>query len=163
MNIRRYRRVIVSILFITMGMSIFPAFAKNGWWSYGSSPIEILETVKTNTNDDAGYEIQDTALDKAMNEVSPSSEHRIYATLTAVRQHINVYLQWMMYIGLSLATILLIANGFMMVTHGVHKSWDFSALKKNVSKIVIGVLIMTGFRAIMKLLLAVMNMLFVVE
>lgn len=42
-------------------------------------------------------------------------------TLKVITNHINIYLQWLLYIGLSVAVILLIVNGLMMVTGAFHK------------------------------------------
>jgi hypothetical protein len=47
------------------------------------------------------------------------------------------------YIGLSIAVILLIYNGFLMVTNAVHKEGETAKIKKNIINIVIGVIILT--------------------
>jgi hypothetical protein len=83
-------------------------------------------------------QIQETALDGISNDQgSYQSEYQIANTLDYLRLHIATYLQWIVYIGLSLSVILLIYNGFLMVTHVVHKSGDFSKIKKNIMYIVI--------------------------
>ncbi len=136
------------------------SYADKSWrWEFGSTPIQILDTVKDNANSEKGYEIHETALDPAVKNV-PNSEHPILKTLERVSERLHFYLQWIMYVGLALGTILLIFNGFMMVTHAIHNSWDLSTIKKNVTKIVIGLFIMLGFWAIIKLILAVINMFF---
>ncbi len=132
------------------------------WGEYWTDPISILEKVKEKANNSNQYAVQDTALDATMNKISTkgNNKYRITATLEAVNSKIHVYLQWMMYIGLSIATILLIFNWFMMVTHAAHESGDISVVKKNIMKIGIGVILMTGFWGIIKLILAVVNMFF---
>jgi hypothetical protein len=59
------------------------------------------------------------------------------------RQNINPYLQWTVYIGLSIAVILLIYNGLLMVTNAIHKEGETAKVKKNIMNIVIGVIILT--------------------
>jgi hypothetical protein len=48
----------------------------------------------------------------------------------------------------------------LMVTHVVHKSGDFSKIKKNIMYIVIWVIILTSFYAIIKLVVGLLNSVF---
>lgn len=154
---------IFSLLVVLVSIPFSDVYAQNNWWERGSTPIKILEKVRDKANNDRWYEIQDTALDNIMENAPKTNPYRIHSTLELVRRKINVYLQWMMYIGLSVATILLIYNGFLMVTGAFHKSWDFSEVKKNVSRIIVWVLIMSAFWAIVKLILAAVNLIFALE
>jgi hypothetical protein len=54
-----------------------------------------------------------------------------------LRQNINPYIQRAVYLGLSIAVILLIYNGFLMVTNAVHKEGEAAKIKKNIINIVI--------------------------
>ncbi len=76
------------------------------------------------------------------------------------RNNINPYLQWAVYIGLSVAVILLIYNGLLMVTNAVHKEGEIAKIKKNIINIVIGVVILTGFYFIIKLAVSLINSIF---
>ncbi len=160
------KKLVIGILggcILCLGIFTFTNAQQGTWWEFWNEPIKILDTIKDKANKDNQYTIQDTALDNTVEHVGPSShggEYRLLATLEAVNTKINVYLQWITYVGLSIATILLIFNGFMMVTHAIHNSWDLSATKKNISKIIVGLVIMLGFWAIIKFILAVVNMLF---
>ncbi len=154
------KKLSVGILGIyVLCLGIFTYAQQGTRWEFWRDPIQILDTVKDKANDKKWNEIQDTALDETMDQVS-GDEHRLLATLEAVNKKINVYFQWMTYVGLSIATILLIFNGFMMVTHAIHNSWDIATTKKNISRIIIWVILMLGFWAVIKLILAVINMLF---
>ncbi|MEI7562737.1 MAG: hypothetical protein WCJ39_03315 [bacterium] len=77
-----------------------------------------------------------------------------------MKNNISPYIQWAVYIGLSLAGILLIYNGFLMVTHSIHGSGDISKLKKNIMYIMIGVILLTGFYFIIRLVASLMSAIF---
>ena len=61
-----------------------------------------------------------------------------------LKNNIHPYIQWLVYAGLALATILLIYNGFLMVTNVVNGGeGDISKVKKNIMYIGIGVIVLT--------------------
>lgn len=126
---------------------------------YGDNPIQILDTVVVDAN--ADYKIQQTALDNATDkEWAYVSSYKIANTLDWLRNNINPYLQRAVYIWLSVAVILLIYNWFLMVTNAIHKEWDAAKIKKNIMNIAIGVIILTGFYFIIKLVVSLINSIF---
>lgn len=128
---------------------------------YWGNPIQILDTVVSNANDAAWYQIQQTSLDSATDKQwAYASPYKIANTLDWLRNNINPYLQWAVYIGLSIAVILLIYNGFLMVTNVIHKEWETAKIKKNIINILIGVIILTGFYFIIKLAVSLINSIF---
>lgn len=135
-------------------------FAQSGSrGKYWDDPIKILDKVVWKANDD--YKIQQTALDNATDKQwGYASSYKIANTLDWLRNNINPYLQRAVYIGLSLAVILLIYNGFLMVTNAAHKEWEAAKIKKNIMNIAIWVIILTGFYFIIKLVVALINALF---
>lgn len=155
------KKIIVAIIVF---VSLFPvlSFAQsdNSRWKYGANPIQILDNVVSDANQD--YKIQQTALDGATDKWSSiwSSSAKITHTLDRLRNNINVYLQWMVYIWLSIAVILLIYNGFLMVTNAIHKEGETAKVKKNIINIAIGVIILTGFYFIIKLAVSLINAIF---
>lgn len=133
----------------------FPLFtyAQHGRGDYGDDPMQILDNVVETANDD--YHIQQTALDHATNtQWAYLSQYKIANTLDRLRNNINPYLQWAVYIGLAAAVVLLIYNGFLMVTNALHKEGDAAKVKKNIINILIGVLVLTWFYFIIKLIVA---------
>ncbi len=138
------------------------SFATEKWGTYDSDPIEILSQVKDKANgDNSNYAIQDTALDGITDQQWwYDSEYKLANTLVYVKNNVHRYLQWMMYIGLSAAAILLIVQWLLMVTNALHKQWEFSEIKKNVTKIFIWVFFMTGFYYFIQLVLSLLVMLF---
>lgn len=129
------------------------------WWKYGDNPMQILETVREWANKES--EIQETALDWVTNlQWWYPREYKIANTLEYFRNNIQPYLQWLVYIWLTVAVILLIYNWFLMVTNSIHKKWDFEAVKKNIINIWIWVFVLTWFYFIIKLIVAIINSIF---
>lgn len=153
---KRLKKIAVFLLFSPVCLTFA---SSDNWGGYWTKPIEVLDSVVGEAN--KTDQIQETALDGISNDQgSYQSEYQIANTLDYLRLHIATYLQWIVYIGLSLSVILLIYNGFLMVTHVVHKSGDFSKIKKNIMYIVIWVIILTSFYAIIKLVVGLLNSVF---
>lgn len=128
-------------------------------WKYGKDPTVILDTVVSKANQD--YEIQETALDGITNDQWwYAKEYKIANTLEYLKNNIQPYIQWALYVWLTCAVILLIYNWFLMVTGSIHKEWDSDKIKKNVTNIVIWVIVLTWFYTIIKLMVAIINTIF---
>jgi hypothetical protein len=129
---------------------------------YGRDPISIVDTVVDKANED--YRTQETALDGISTiggeGFSGSPQYRLTNTLYNLKNLIHPYLQWLLYIGLTVATVLVIYNGFLLVTGAVHNEGEFSKIKKNLIAIGIGVILLTGFYFLIDLVIAIMNFLF---
>ncbi len=134
----------------------------NRWWEWWSDPMEILDEVVGASNDwNVNYQkIQDTALDDVSNNWSYNPEYRITNTLDWIRWNITIYLQWIVFIWLWLATILIIYNGFMLVTHWIHWQWDMAKFKSNMINIAIWVVLLLWFYFLIELILALITVLF---
>jgi len=129
------------------------------WWKYGRDPTAILDTVVNNANED--YQIQETALDGVTNDQWwYANEYKIANTLSYFTNNIQPYIQRAVYVWLTCAVILLIYNGLLMVTNSIHKEWDSEKVKKNVINIAIWIIVLTWFYAIIKLMVAIINMVF---
>lgn len=150
------------LLIIVAFFSLLPAFSfaqNENRGKYGGNPIQILDNVVSEANDE--YKIQQTALDQATDKQwAYASPYKIANTLDWFRNNINPYLQWAVYIWLSVAVILLIYNGLLMVTNAIHKEWEVAKIKKNIINIVIGVIVLTGFYFIIKLAVSLINSIF---
>lgn len=153
------KKIIVSIVALCYMIPLLSFAASNSRGKYGGNPIQILDNVVSESNDE--YKIQQTALDGATDKQwAYASQYKIANTLDRFRNNINPYLQWAVYIGLSVAVILLIYNGLLMVTNAIHKEGDFAKIQKNMINIVIGVIILTGFYFIIKLTVSLINSIF---
>ena len=154
------KKILLAILAFSAVIPLVNLAQDSSWASkYGNDPIRILDSVVGEANDE--YKIQQTSLDDATSQQwAYASQYKIANTLDWFRNNINPYLQWTVYIGLSLAVILLIYNGLLMVTNAVHKEWETAKIKKNIMNIVIGVIVLTGFYFIIKLAVAIINSIF---
>jgi hypothetical protein len=120
------------IFIFSLFAPVFCTFAaKDSRGLYGSQPAEVLDSVVGQANQTTSY--QETALN-GVNSDSPTydSNYKLSNTFDWLRMNIATYLQRAVYIGLTVAVILLIYNGFLMVTHTITKSGDFAKMKKNV-------------------------------
>ena len=149
---------IACFVFAFLSMPLL-SFAQDwSWWNYGGDPITVLDRVVQESNSD--YKIQQTALDKAIDKWGYSSQYKVANTLDRLRDNIAPYIQYAVFIGLALGVILLIYNGFLMVTNAVHGEWDFAKIKKRFMYILVGVLLLTGFYFIIKLTVSIINSIF---
>jgi len=145
------------VLFYSLPLLSFAESNNRG--KYWSNPLQILDTVVSQANQEDS--VQQTALDTATDkEWAYASKYKIANTLDWLRNNINPYLQYAVYIGLSVAVILLIYNWFLMVTNAAHKEWEAAKVKKNIINIIIWVIILTGFYFIIKLAVSLINSIF---
>jgi hypothetical protein len=147
-----------SILYIGVFLSIF--YASSSLYASESirqwSPMQVLDNFWWAVND------WDRIQDNALNDITDkqwqyASEYKISNTLDSIRVQIAPYLQWAMYIWLSLATLGIIYNGFLMVTNTLHGNWDSSKVKKRMTNIALWVWLLTWFYVIIKLILAIIS------
>ena len=154
------KKVLLSIFLISFLSMPLLSFAQQwSWGTYGSDPISILDKVVQDANSDS--KIQQTALDGVTDQQwAYAKQYKIANTLDWLRNNINPYLQRMIYIWLSVAVILLIYNGLLMVTNSIHGEWDMSKIKKRFIYILIWVLLLTGFYFVIKIAVAIINSIF---
>lgn len=127
---------------------------------FWSTPTEITKTVAAKANEWA-TNVQDTKLDGINNNESSSlnSQYQISRTLMRLANDENgviAYIQWTLYIWLVAATILLIWNGFKLVTPDA----KMNDVKERIKNILLWVILMTSFLAIIKLMTALLNLFF---
>lgn len=128
----------------------------SSWVNFWSSPITVLDNFANRVNED--QRVQDNQLNDISNiQWQYASEYKITNTLDSIRIQIAPYIQWIMYIGLSVAVILIIYNGLLMVTNGVHDQWSVDKLKTRMLNIAVGVGILTWFYLILQLALALIS------
>jgi hypothetical protein len=128
-----------------------------GW--YGSSPVEILDRVAGQANKNIA--VQETAIDWVTDEMwGYPRQYKISNTLEYLRINIAPYIQWVVYIGLVVAVILVMYNWFLMVTHSIHSQWDFAKIQGKLKYIAIGILLLTWFYTIIKLVVGLVNSIF---
>lgn len=140
-------------LYVILNSSIVKAWNASSRWNYGTAPSEVLYRIVWEAN--VENKIQDTQLDRisATADMQFSSEYQITNTLNSIRIKIAPYLQWFMFIGLSVATILIIITWFQLVT-SVQSGEDVKKAQWRIKNIVIGLLIMTWFYIITRIIMS---------
>lgn len=127
-------------------------------WKRADNPMDTLTEMVGNANV-GRYKIQNTALnDISDKEWWYSSQFKVSNTLYYIKNNIDPYLQWAVYIWLAGATIALIYMGFLLVTNTVTGAGDLSKLKSRIFYVIIWVLLLTGFYALFKIIVALINM-----
>lgn len=145
-------RIIAIMAGLILSLNI--ASAADGWGNYGTQPDEVLDRVVWAAN--AGSPIQDTALDRVTDTQGQfASKYKIANTLDSIRINIAPYLQWFMYIGLSIATILIIITWFELVT-SAQSGMDTKKALGRIKNIAIGLVILTGFYIITRLFMSLL-------
>ena len=134
---------------------ISPTITTSGSWR------KIL--LRPEANDNPATRIQNTDLDVVTSKISecdwiaPDSRFTLTRTLCSIKANIKDYLQYVMYIGLAAATILLIWNWFKIVT--ASDQWkQIGEFKKNLIYIVIWVVLLIWFYYIIDIFVSVVNL-----
>ncbi len=125
------------------------------WKTYsGTTAEQVLDRVVDNSKTENIIESQ---FDNVINKGTFGQDKKISGTLDSIRDNISFYLNWILFLGLTGATILIVYNGFLLVFTPVAGD-QLEKVKKRLLNIVVGVVVMTGFYFIIKVSLSVMNM-----
>ncbi len=146
-----------------MSSMTLPIFQVQSWDFNQSNPVKILDEVYYQSNKKASDDVQNTKLDmvtskySACDWIAPDSRFTLTRTLCSIKANVKNYLQYVMYFGLTAATILLIRNWFKIVTASDQgkQVWEF---KKNLIYIVVWVLLLIGFYYIIDIFVSVVNL-----
>ncbi|MEF2175820.1 MAG: hypothetical protein V3575_05085 [Candidatus Absconditabacteria bacterium] len=90
------------------------------------------------------------------NEISGGG---IKGTLESVSELTTPYINWMIYIGLAMAIILIIFNGLLIVLAPANDSY-VSKVKSRMIYIIMGIVVLTGSAVIIRIVLAIIQNLF---
>lgn len=156
--------IISSITSISLAQDPTPGNEKKGdtqgEWTVEQDPIWVLDTVKRNANKDRSDEVQNTKLDYTMSYCNEAIGGWVWFTITKticnIKMNMRNYLQYIIFAWLTLATIFLIRNGFKLVTSPDRwkQIWVF---KKNVTYIIIGVVLLISFYYILDIFVTLVN------
>lgn len=124
------------------------------------NPIRLLDVIYYKANGYIGDEVQDTRYD-AVTAKTPcpggSNKFTISNTLCSLKWLSTGYLQYLMYIWLTAATILIIRNWFTLVT-SPDREKQFAKFKKNITYIVVWVILLIGFYYIIDFFVSMVNL-----
>ena len=138
-----------------LGLSFF-WFALGQWRdSYNAEPKDVLDHVVNRLNEWNNDKIIRSELDKVSEDDGIYwDEFAIANTLESVRNNIAVYLQWLSFMAMVAATILIIYNGLRLVLSPMQAD-EAANVKKRMWYIVLGLLVATWFYFLIKVTLSV--------
>lgn len=150
-------RFCVCIIAISMMLSIgWVGASDSSWGNYWTSPSEVIDRVVGEANP-PGEKTQETQLDRVSDaKWQFPVKYKIANTLDSLRQEIAPYLQWFMFIGLSVATVMIIITGFQLVT-SVQSGADTKKAAERIKNIAIGIIIMTWFYIMTRLFVSLVS------
>lgn len=125
------------------------------------NPVNILDHIKEESNAHSSDRVQNTKLDRVQSKCTEMKAGRndftITYTLCNIKENIKSYLQYIIYIWLTAATIILIRNGFQLVT--AEDKWkQIWVFKKNIMYIVIWVVLLVAFYYILDIFVSLVNL-----
>lgn len=121
-------KLIVYVLIIFF-LNINFSFSSQDWSDAGTDPKWIIDAVQS--------DVQDTELDNV-------GWDWVYWVLDSLRQNVWPYINWIVFIGLSVAVILIIYNWILLITQSMDESvlWK---VKTRITYLVFWVIILTWF------------------
>ena len=129
---------------------------------FDQNPVWVLDYFHQQANKKSSDRVQRTKLDKVEStkcdeSIAVEGSFTITRTLCNIKMHIWDYLQYVMYVGLAAATILLIWNWFKLVTASDREKqiWTF---KKNLIYIIIWVVLLVAFYFIVDVFVSFVNL-----
>lgn len=127
-----------------------------------SKPDAILKDIVWEANGKTRNEseIIVTELDNVTNMQEFGSEYKLSGTLDSVRQNLDNYLQWIAYFALAGAVTLIIYNWLMLVISPMSPD-QAGKVKTRIIYIATGIVLVTWFYFVLKILLAVYYDIFV--
>ena len=153
---------IALFVFIWWVFSVSYAQDKEGtWWKFAEhNPVDLLDTINTKANGSKADRVQDTQLNnvtsKTACELPVKSNFTITRTLCYIKENIKSYLQYVIYIWLAAATIIVIWNGFLLVTSS-NRETQMTNFKKNMWYLVIWIVLIVGFYFILDVFVSIVN------
>ena len=131
------------------------------WIAEDKSPMELLDRIQYEANDEAGTPVQVTPLNNVSAEhsicdISVDKTFTLTRTFCSIKYYIKGYLQYIVYIWLVAATIFIIRNWFRLVT-APDKEKFMTDFKKNITNINIWVILQTSFYFILEAFVSVVN------
>jgi hypothetical protein len=132
-------------------------FANNYPWLYGgenSTPEKVLDYVADNA--DTKYIIE-SPFDDVYNKETFGNENKISWTLDSVRENVSFYLNWIVFLGLSAATVLIVYNWILLMTTPISGDQKTKVIE-NIKHIAIWIVAMTGFYFLIRIVLSILNL-----
>ena len=124
---------------------------------FEKGPIKILEDVITEKTRDILATPWNNATSKWCRDIWVDSRFTFTRTLCYIKNNSWGYLQYIMFIWLTVATILIIRNGFKLVT-STDREKQFTTFKKNMIYIIIWIVLLTWFYYFIDIYIWIINL-----
>ena len=124
---------------------------------FEKGPIKILEDVITEKTRDILATPWNNATSKWCRDIWVDSRFTFTRTLCYIKNNSWGYLQYIMFIWLTFATILIIRNGFKLVT-STDREKQFTTFKKNMIYIIIWIVLLTWFYYFIDIYIWIINL-----
>lgn len=131
-------------------------FANNYPWLYGgenSTPEQVLDRVVDNTKTN----IVESQFDNVYNKETFGNKNKISWTLDSVRENVSFYLNWIVFLWLSAATILIVYNWIVLMTTPISGDQKTKVIE-NIKHLAIWIVAMTWFYFLIRIVLSVLNL-----
>ena len=157
------KKILYSFMIIFGILSLILPISESKAWNFDqSSPVKIVEDVKYAANKNKSEQVQKTEYDAVSSrgtcaEIPADGRFTIARTLCSLKNLSRDYIQYLMYVGLTAATILLIRNWFKIVT-STDREKQVGVFKKNLLYIVIWVVLLIWFYYIIDIFVSVVNL-----
>lgn len=130
-------------------------------WHFNQNPVKVLDTVKGNANKYKSEEVQNTQWDSATSrycrDIWTDPRFTFTRTLCYLKNHSWNYLQYVMFIWLTAATILIIVTWFKLVTSSDREK-EISTFKKNLLYITVWIVLLSWFYYLIDIFIGVINL-----
>lgn len=134
---------------------------KETGWNFENGPVRLLEEINYNANKKKSEEVQNTPRNHVTSkawceDLWVNSTFTLTKTLCYLKNNSGDYLQYFMYICLTVATIIIIRNWFLLVTSSDRwkQMWTF---KKNMKNLIIWIILITCFYFILDVFVSMVN------
>lgn len=158
------RKIFLTTVLFIIGFMSLPLVQVQSWSFTKDQPTtDILDEIKEKANKNPATRVQNTDLDvvsskgAACDWIAPDSRFTLTRTLCSIKANIKDYLQYVMYLWLTAATILLIRNWFKIVTAS-DQGKQIGEFKTNIIRILIWVVLLIWFYYIIDIFVSVVNL-----
>lgn len=154
-----HKQIIILMSIIITWFILWPVtiFANNYPWLYGgknSTPEQVLDRVVDNTKTNIVESKFDNIYKQGWTQFRWT---KIANTLDQVRENVSFYLNWIVFLGLSAATILIVYNWILLMTTPISGDQKIKVIE-NIKHIAIWIVAMTGFYFLIRIVLSILNL-----
>lgn len=150
-----YKKILLSLYLLVLAMlPMVHIFGDDSRGTYWDMPMEVLDNVVDRADTNGNTKV---IVEPNLNNQAFWVNMKVSNTLDSLREMIWPYLQRMLYIWLAWWTLLIIRNWFLLTTTSFGDEWKKKDIISKIKNILIGILLITWFYFIIKLVLWLIN------